>query len=162
MTTKDDFTADEWELVSGLPGMVLAAAAWSDGKLVPAMREVIAGGEVLSKAATEAPEGSLAREIFSGASTSEAKATTKEGKPASPEAASEELTAKIGDAFAALSAKATFDEVVSVRATLEATATAVVERLGSGFWGSGSDKVSAGEAAFLARLAQVLGDAPSA
>ena len=46
MTTKDDFTADEWELVSGLPGMVLAAAAWSDGKLVPAMREVIAGGEV--------------------------------------------------------------------------------------------------------------------
>ena len=55
--------------------------------------------------------------------------------------------------------EATADEVASIRTTLEATAKAVVERLGSGFWGSGSEKVSEGEQAFLDRLAHVLNDA---
>ncbi len=38
------------------------------------------------------------------------------------------------------------------------------ERLGSGFWGSGGEKVSAGEQAFLDRLATVLetGEVPTA
>ena len=151
MTTKDDFSAEEWELVSGLPGLVLAGAAWSDGKMVPAVREVVAGGEVLQKAALGAPEGSLVRELFSGAADSKETKAAMSGddKPASPEAAVELLTAKVGEAFG------------SVRATLEETAKAVVERLGSGFWGSGSDKVSEGEKAFLARLATVLGDTPA-
>jgi hypothetical protein len=47
-----------------------------------------------------------------------------------------------------------------VRATLEETAKAVVERLGSGFWGSGSEKVSEGEKAFLERLASGAGRRP--
>ena len=163
MTTKDDFSAEEWELVSGLPGLVLAGAAWSDGKMVPAVREIVAGGEVLQKAALGAPEGSLVRELFSGAADSKETKAAMSGddKPASPEAAVELLTAKVGEAFGVLSAKATPEEVASVRATLEETAKAVVERLGSGFWGSGSDKVSEGEKAFLARLATVLGDTPA-
>lgn len=161
MTTKDVFTAEEWELVSGLPALVLAAAAWSDGKMVPAMREAMAGGQVLAQAAAGAPEGSLVHDLFSKASADEAKSATKQSHVASPEQAVEALTAKIGEGFGLLEAKATPEEVASVRATLEATARAVVERLGSGFWGSGADKVSEGEAAFLARLAEVLGDAPS-
>jgi hypothetical protein len=162
MTTKNDFTPEEWELVSGLPGLVLAGAAWSDGKMVPAVREIVAGGEVLQKASVGAPEGSLVHDLFAGAADSkETKAAMSDDKPASPEAASELLTAKVGEAFGVLSAKATPEEVADVRATLEATAKAVVERLGSGFWGSGSDKVSEGEKAFLERLATVLGDAPA-
>jgi hypothetical protein len=163
MTSKSDFSAEEWELVSGLPGLVLAGAAWADGKMVPAVREMVAGGEVMAQAAQTAPEGSLVHDLFSGAANSkEAKSAMSDDKPASPEAASELLTAKVGEAFGVLSSKATPDEVAAVRTTLEATAKAVVERLGSGFWGSGDDKVSDGEKAFLARLATVLGDTPSA
>ena len=163
MTTKADFTAEEWELVSGLPSLVLAGAAWADGKMVPAVREIVAGGQVLQQAAASAPEGSLVRDLFAGATDSkEAKETMGEDKPSSPQDAVEKLTAKVGEAFALLEAKATPEEVASVRTTLEATAKAVVERLGSGFWGSGADKVSEGEKAYLERLATVLGDAPSA
>ena len=69
------------------------------------------------------------------------------------------MTGRIAEAFALLKTKATADEVASIRTTLEATAKAVVERLGSGFWGSGSEKVSEGEQAFLDRLTHVLNDA---
>ena len=154
MTTKNDFTVEEWEKVSALPGLVLAGAAWADGKMMPAMRELVAGGEVLTAAANGQPEGSVVRDIFAGAAQS--KPDLGDAKPASTEDAVTLMTGKIQEAFAILSSKATDDEVAAVRSTLEATAQAVVERLGSGFWGSGSEKVSAGEQAFLDRLAQVL------
>ena len=154
MTSKNDFTVEEWEKVSSLPGLVLAGAAWADGKMVPAMREIVAGGQVLMAAAEGQPEGSVVRDIFAAAS--ENKPDLGDAKPESTEAAVSLMTGKIQDAFAILAAKATPDEVAAVRSTLEATAQAVVERLGSGFWGSGSEKVSAGEQSFLDRLAQVL------
>ncbi len=162
MTTKNDFTVEEWEKVSALPGLVLAGAAWADGKMMPAMRELVAGGEVLTAAANGQPEGSVVRDIFAGAAQS--KPDLGDAKPASTEDAVTLMTGKIQEAFAILSSKATPDEVAAVRATLEGTAKAVVERLGSGFWGSGSEKVSAGEQAFLDRLAQVLetGEVPAA
>lgn len=162
MTTKNDFTVEEWEKVSALPGLVLAGAAWADGKMMPAMRELVAGGEVLTAAANGQPEGSVVRDIFAGAAQS--KPDLGDAKPASTEDAVTLMTGKIQEAFAILSSKATPDEVAAVRTTLEGTAKAVVERLGSGFWGSGSEKVSAGEQAFLDRLAQVLetGEVPAA
>ena len=121
--------------------------------MVPAMRGIVAGGAVLTAAAAGPPEGSVVRDIFAGASGSKPEV---EGKPESTEAAVELMTGQIQTAFAILAAKATPDEVAAVRPTLEATAQAVVERLGSGFWGAGSEKVSGGEQAFLDRLAQVL------
>ncbi|HET7900707.1 MAG TPA: hypothetical protein VFL59_05930 [Candidatus Nanopelagicales bacterium] len=162
MTTKDDFTAEDWEKVAALPGLVLAGAAWADGKMMPAMRELVAGGEVLTAAANGQPEGSVVRDIFAGAAQS--KPDLGDAKPASTEDAVTLMTGRIQEAFAILSATATPDEVAAVRTTLEGTATAVVERLGSGFWGSGSDKVSEGERAFLDRLAAVLetGEVPAA
>jgi hypothetical protein len=127
------------------------------------VREIVAGGEVLQKAAAGSPEGSLVRDLFAGAADSkETKSAMSDDKPASPQAAVDMLTAKVGEAFGVLSSKAVPEEVATVRATLEDTAKAVVERLGSGFWGSGSEKVSEGEKAFLERLAAVLGDAPTA
>lgn len=155
MTTKDDFTVTEWEKVAALPGLVLAGAAWADGKMMPAMREVVAGGEVLSKAAAGEPEGSIVRDIFTGSSGAK---PALEGKPESTEAAVELVSAQIKESWDTLAAKASPEELAKVREVLEATAKAVVERLGSGFWGSGSDKVSAGEQAFLDRLAAVLAD----
>ena len=49
MTTKDDFTAEEWAQVSTLPVLVTAGAAFADGrKLVSTVREVVTGQKALS------------------------------------------------------------------------------------------------------------------
>jgi hypothetical protein len=153
MTTKNDFTVEEWEKVAGLPGLVLAGSAWADGKMMPAMREIMAGGEVLQKAAAAAPEGSFERDVFAGAAGQK---PAVEGKPSSTTEAVDLLAGQISEGFAILAAKATPEEVEAVRSTLKETAKAVCERLGSGFWGSGSQKVSEGEQAFLDRLDQIL------
>jgi hypothetical protein len=154
MTTKDDFTAEEWTKVAALPGLVLTGAAWADGKMMPAVREIVAGGEVLSKAGASQPEGSLVHDMF--AEAGKHKPDLGEAKPASTEQAVELISGQINDAFSLLESKASTDEVAVVRTTLEDAAKAVVERLGSGFWGSGSSKVSEGEQAFLGRLADIL------
>jgi len=155
MASKSDFTDEEWVKIASLPGLVLGGAAWADGKMMPAMREIVAGGEVFAKAGQSAPEGSLVRDVFDAASKQ--KLDLGEAKPESTQAAVELITGQIGEAFALLSTKASPEEVAAVRSTLQDAAKATVERLGSGFWGSGGEKVSEGEQAFLDRLASVLG-----
>ena len=95
------------------------------------------------------------RDVFDAASKQ--KLDLGEAKPESTQAAVELITGQIGEAFALLSTKASPEEVAAVRSTLQDAAKATVERLGSGFWGSGGEKVSEGEQAFLDRLASVLG-----
>jgi hypothetical protein len=154
MATKSDFTDEEWAKIASLPGLVIGGAAWADGKMMPAVREIVAGGEVFAKAGSTAPEGSLVRDVFDGASKQ--KLDLGEAKPESTQAAVELISGQIGEAFALLASKASSDEVAAVRSTLQDAAKATVERLGSGFWGSGDAKVSEGEQAFLDRLAAVL------
>lgn len=158
MTSKADFTPEEWEKVASLPGYVLGAAAWSDGKAMPAMREVVAGGKVMAQAAAGQPEGSLVRDLFSHP----ARPQKPEGTPSAGSSAAEAglamVTAEITESWALLRTKATSDELAQVRSTLEGAAKAAVERLGTGFWGSGPETVSAGEQAFLARLDSILSD----
>lgn len=158
MTSKADFTAEEWEQVASLPGYVLGAAAWSDGKAMPAMREMVAGGKVFAEAAVGHPEGSLVHDLFSHASRLQRPDTRPEGASSAAEAGLAMVEPEIQESWAILRAKATPEELVQVRVTLEAAAKAAVERLGAGFWGSGDEKVSPGEQAFLERLDTILSD----
>jgi hypothetical protein len=158
MTSKADFTPQEWEKVASLPGYVLGAAAWSDGKAMPAMREVMAGGQVMMTAAAGEPDGSLVKDLFSHPARPEKPDAAAASGRSAAEMGLEMVTVEIQESWALLRARATPEELAKVRSTLEAAAKAAVERLGTGFWGSGDEKVSSGEQAFLERLDGILAD----
>jgi hypothetical protein len=79
-----------------------------------------------------------------------------EEKPASTEGVVDELAAQIETGWRTFVAKAPGEDVVALRDLLTTAATAVVERLGTGFMGSGDEKVSTSEQAFVERLATIL------
>jgi hypothetical protein len=153
MTTKADFNGEEWMKVSTLPGLVIISAAMSDGKMMPSVREVTAGGETLTKAAAARSDIPLLTELVGDASP---KLDLGEEKPASAEAALTILEAQITEAWAVLVAHVDADELVAVRQTLTDVAQAVVARIGTGFMGSGDEKVSPTEQAYVDRLVAIL------
>jgi len=66
------------------------------------------------------------------------------------------LATQIETGWTTLSSKASSEDLAVVRDLLLAAARAVVERLGTGFMGSGDEKVSPSERAFLDRLTGIL------
>jgi len=154
MAGKDLFTDEEWALVAPLPGLVIMASSISDGKALPSVREVAAGGEVLADAAKAHPDNALVTALVNG--MKDAKPDLGEEKPTSSEAVVEVLATQIETAWTTLSSKASSEDLAVVRDLLLAAARAVVERLGTGFMGSGDEKVSPSEQAFLDRLTGIL------
>jgi hypothetical protein len=155
MAGKDLFTDEEWALIASLPGLVIMGATVSDGKVMPSVREVAAGSEVLVAAAKTHPPDSIIGELVAGMKDS--KPDLGEEKPTSGEAVLELLVGQIQTGWTTFTSKAPADDVAALRELLTGAAKAVVERLGTGFMGSGSEKVSPGEQAFVDRLAAVLG-----
>lgn len=51
MTTREQFTDEQWAEASALPGLVVMAASLSDGKVMPSIREVSAGSKALVEGA---------------------------------------------------------------------------------------------------------------
>jgi hypothetical protein len=154
MAGKDLFTDEEWALVAPIPTLVVMAASISDGKAMPSVREITAGGEVLVEAAKSHPADSLVGELVAGMKNQ--KPDLGESKPAGADAVVDLLLEQIQAGWRTLISKAPGEDVVALRELLTSAAKAVVERLGTGFMGSGEEKVSAGEQAFVDRLATIL------
>jgi hypothetical protein len=154
MAGKDLFTDEEWALVAPIPALVVMAASISDGKAMPSVREITAGAEVLVEAAKDHPAGTLVGELVAG--MKDQKPSLGEEKPASTEAVVDELAAQIETGWRTFVAKAPSEDVVALRDLLTTAASAVVERLGTGFMGSGEEKVSTSEKEFVDRLATIL------
>ena len=154
MAGKDLFTDEEWALVAPVPTLVVMAASIADGKAMPSVREITAGAEVLMEAAKNHPADTLVGELVAG--MKDHKPELGDAKPASTEGVVDELAAQIEAGWRTFVAKAPGDDVVALRDLLTATAKAVVERLGTGFMGSGDEKVTPSEQAFVDRLATIL------
>jgi hypothetical protein len=157
MTTREQFTDEQWAEASALPALVIMGAALSDGKVMPSIREMSAGSQALVAGAAKYPDNVLLQDIKDGASA--AKAETKEGqekdRPANVEQAVESLVGQIQESIAVARERLTAEEFGQLREVLIAAATAVIERLGDGFMGSG-EKVNESEQAFVARLTGLL------
>ena len=154
MAGKDLFTDEEWALIAPLPGLVIMGATVSDGKVMPSVREVAAGSEVLVAAAKTHPADSIIGELVAGMKDS--KPDLGEEKPASGDAVVEVLVGQIQIGWTTFTSKAPGDDVAALRELLTGAATAVVERLGTGFMGSGDQKVTPSEQAFVDRLGAIL------
>jgi hypothetical protein len=157
MTTREQFTDDEWKQASALPGLVVMAASLSDGKIMPSIRELQAGTEALAAGAQKYPDNLLLQELKEGMSAAkdESSEEIKEDKVGSVSEVVEKLVGEIQESVAVIKAKVTADEFFQLREVLESAASAVVERIGTGFMGSG-EKVSDSEKAFVERLRELL------
>ena len=158
MVSKDSFTEEEWAKVSALPGLVMGAAALSDGrKLVTTVREVVAGSEAFKNTAAKYPDNALIQAfVEQGQSASTTVADENAPKPRNVAEAVELITAQIGQVVSTIKDKASPEEFAQVREVLLATATAEVERTGRGPLGLSGDKVSEGEQVFMDKLAGLL------
>jgi hypothetical protein len=152
MTTREQFSDEEWAQVSALPGLVIMAACLSDGKMVPSVREMAAGAEALAAGGKAHPENGVLQALLSD----QGKPTLDDAKPASVEQAVEQLVAEITERASALKSKLGTEEYAELAGVLVGVARAVVERLGTGFMGHGDEKVSPSEAAFVDRLTTIL------
>ncbi|MCA0330970.1 MAG: hypothetical protein LCI03_13855 [Actinobacteria bacterium] len=157
MTTREQFTDDEWQQASALPGLVVMAASLSDGKMMPSIRELQAGTEVLAAGAQKYPDNLLLQQLKEGMSAAkeESSEEIQQDKAGSVAEVVEKLVEEIQESVDVIKAKVTADEFFQVREVLEGAASAVVERIGSGFMGSG-EKVSESEKAFVERLRTIL------
>jgi hypothetical protein len=157
MSTREQFTDEQWADASALPTLVIMAASLADGKVMPSIREMKAGGEVLVAGAGRYPDNVVLQHLMDGAEA--AKAETKEGqeqaKPSNVGEVVETLVGQIQEGADVARSRLSTEEFAQLREVLVGAATAVVERLGSGFMGSG-EKVTESETAFVARLTQIL------
>jgi hypothetical protein len=154
MAGKDLFTDEEWARVAPVPALVVMAASISDGKAMPSVREITTGAEVFVEAAKDHPVDTLVGELVAG--MKDHKPELGDAQPSSTAGVVDELLAQIETGWRTFISKAPSDDVVALRELLTTAAKAVVERLGSGFMGSGEEKVSASEQAFVDRLTRVL------
>ena len=153
MATRERFTDDEWRQASALPGLVLMGASLSDGKMMPSIRELQAGSAVLTAGAAKYPDNVLLQQLKESASAAkeESSAEIKQDKPENVAAVVDEIVGQIEESLALIKTKVTAEEFFQLREVLEEAAEAVVERIGTGFMGSG-EKVSESEKAFVERL----------
>lgn len=149
MTSKDDFTEDEWALVLRLPGLVLGACALADGRNVAAlMKEAAAGGSTLTAEVAKYPANPIIAAFTDG--------SMKAPDTTSTEEAVILMMADVAEGFALVRAKATAEETAQVGALLTAVGAAVVAAAGQGMFGGGADKVDPREQAVLDALAGIL------
>lgn len=157
VTTREQFTDEQWAEASALPALVIMAASLSDGKVMPSIRELKAGGEVLVAGAARYPDNVLLQHLKDGAEA--AKAETKQGQeqagPTSVDDVVATLLGQIEESVAVARGRLATEELAQLREVLLEAATAVVARLGGGFMGSG-EKVTESETSFVARLAALL------
>jgi hypothetical protein len=160
MTTREQFTDEEWASVSGLSGAVIMAASLADGHMMPSVREIKAGADALTEGTARYPESTILHELLAAAPKSPSlDAGPDEQKPGNVEEVIGLMLVEIEQGVAAARANLATEEFAQLREILLAVAHAVVERLGDGFMGSGKDKVDTGEATFLERLTAILADA---
>jgi hypothetical protein len=158
MLTKDSFSEAEWAKATALPGMVMGAAALSDGrKLITTVREVVAGSNAFKEAAAKYPENALVASFLDqGQSPATNVSDENAPKPRNVAEAVELITAQIGQTIGVVKEKASAEEFAQVREVLLAAAQAAVEATGTGPLGLSGDKVGESEQAFIDKLTALL------
>lgn len=149
MTSRDNFTPDEWELVTRLPGLVLGAAALADGRNVVAlMKEAAAGGSTLTAQVAAYPDNPIIAAFTDGSMNAQESGSTEEVVAA--------MLADVERGYGLVRDKATAQEATEVATVLTAVAQSVVAAAGRGLFGGGADTVDPREQAVLDRLAAII------
>ncbi len=154
MTTKDQFSPEEWTQVAALPGAVMMAAGLADGHMVPSVREMTAGTSALAAVVKAHPENAVLQELLAARP---AQPEIDKSQVANIEQAVAALTEEIRQGVEVARAKLAPEEYAQLAEALGAAARAAVERLGDGFMGSGKEKVDAGEKQFIDTLSAIFG-----
>lgn len=132
-------------MISGL------AVAVADMGIVSTAIEAAALTKEVMGAAQKYPDNSIIQSVFSNESIKQnTSASPPEGL--TPDNAAEIAVNAINDAIAVISQKATSDEVSQFKQFIYACSEAVANAAGEGLFGSGAVKVSAKEAATLAKI----------
>lgn len=157
MTSQEQFTDEEWMKVVALPGLVLFGAGTSDGHLLPAIRELKAGGEALTAGLERYPENMILQAFTAESPKREDEAQEKDAASSEEdgEGGLEAIVAGIQAGVDVLRVRVTVQEFEQIGEVLTALARSVTERLGAGFMGSGDEKVSPDEQAFVDRVASM-------
>lgn len=157
MTTREQFSDEEWTTVTAVPALVIVSAGIADGHLMPAMREFKAGAEALTAGIARYPENAILQAFTAETSSSEAdEKDDSEGAAEVTEDVRESMVENITAGIALLRARVTVDEYEQIAEILLDCARSVTGRLGTGFMGSGDEKVTPDEQAFVERLASIL------
>ena len=152
MTSKEQFTDEQWAQVAALPGMVIGGGALSDGrKLVTTLREVAAGGATLTDVAARYPDNAVVQAWVEGAA-----GTSHLSGSGSVAGAVDEIGAQAEAAIATLRSVCTPEEFGQAREVLSAVVTAVVERTKGGPFGFSGDPITPEEQAFVDRITAAL------
>jgi hypothetical protein len=168
MTTRTDFTSEQWQAIRSAPQLVaLATAAAGNSGLFGSLSE----GMALASQMAEAVRGDqpLLKELFG---KEEIRATQDEirsmvkglaDKAAINSRLQESAASSISSAMAALSAKGAGGDLEDYRRLLGGIAEKIANASKEGsFLGFGGERVSEGERAFIGKLNQLLGVAPGA
>lgn len=159
MTTKDDFTEEEWASVQLLPVLVLSGSVLADGrKLVTSFSETIAGMGAFKEASNAQPDNALVQAIAAALESQSGKQAVNlnpENAGTTAEAVTQ-ISNQIQGAIDTVRAKATPEEFEGLTSVLLSTAQTAAERKGSGPLGFGGDKVDANEQAYLDKLSAIL------
>lgn len=156
MTTKNDFSTEQWDIARTLPVMAIAGAVFADGrKLITSMSETVSGFETYRSAAAQFPDNELLQAFVSSEEAGVAKPVIP--KDASMTEAVDAILSEVQKAVDIVQPQADAQEWQQVGEVLMAAATAAAERKGSGVLGFGGDKIQPEEQAYLDQLARILG-----
>ena len=163
MAKKEDFNAEEWNLLRAAPVMVMTGVAASDpGGLVGAFKEAYSGVNTMM----EALKGSSGLELLSALLAEKTMPTMPDKKQMLGEGSAEQQSANfktavmgyVKQALALVGSKGTPEEAAAYRKMMGGVAEKVANAAKEGtFFGFGGERVSAGEKAFLDELNGVLG-----
>ena len=161
LTSKADFTEEEWTQVKVLPVMAIAGAVFADGrKLITSVSESIAGFGAYKVAAAKYPDNPLLQEFVSSEEAGIAKpAIPKEATVSDAVAA---VTAEVQKAVDVARPKVSATEWEQISEVLMAAATAAAARKGSGTMGFGGEMIQAEEQEYLDQLSAILTGSGSA
>jgi len=158
MTTKNDFTAEEWQLLTVAPVNAGSYIISADLSVMGAIREMKALGKALEEPTPPAAAQELVAALIADA---EAQAKNKEEGETAPAQEGEDVREQIRQALqqtaTLLNAKCTSEEAAGFKQWLQDVAQAVAEadKEGSHF-GIGGQRVSDKEQTALAELATLL------
>lgn len=156
-----NYTPEELAKIAGAVTISGMAVAIVEAGIISTAIEATAMGKEVAGAAKKYPNNSVIQSLFSEEALKQVKddpSARVEIKPEDiqPETAVSTAIAKINDALAILTAKATPDEVREYKEFIYACCDRVANAAGSGLFGSGTPKVSPQEAGALAKIKAAL------
>jgi hypothetical protein len=157
MTT---YTPEELSAISAAPLSIGMAVAMADMGIISTAIEAVALSKELMNAAKKYPNNSIVQAAFSETALANNKADRQKMDVKAEDVESGAIVTKaiatVDVAVAAIGSKATPAEVTEFKQFIYACAEAVANAAGSGLFGSGTPKVSTGEAAALAKIKAAL------